>query len=50
MVDIKCPFDTCLYNIDNECQRLEVQLITVEVYGVELLDCESYERGNIEDI
>ena len=50
MTTIKCPLDTCLYNMEGECQNLEVELSIVEVLEVELLDCESYVRRNNEDM
>lgn len=44
MSNVICPFDTCLYNMESECQRLDVVLYLEELDGIEFLECAGYER------
>lgn len=42
MSNIECPFDNCIFNCDNECQKIEVALKIINIHDLELLDCSEY--------
>lgn len=41
---IICPFDTCLYNADNECQRIQTTLEVANTEDENFLNCIDYAR------